>query len=122
MGYYIENATTRRARVLVYAGEEMLVLTDLSGSGMPNVKCGLCSVAAAAKHFRLDPVCSHASTRCTRPRRQCGISYRSGPRIARHTGSNSISFLAVNKRIRKSALSYAHGDANLYLSTQSVYR
>ena len=52
MGHYIENATTRRARVLVYAGSEMLVVTDLSGSGMPNVKYGLCSVTSAVKHFR----------------------------------------------------------------------
>jgi hypothetical protein len=51
MGHYIENATTRRARVLVYAGTEMLTVTDLSGSGMPNNKYSLCSVTSAVKHF-----------------------------------------------------------------------
>ena len=34
MGHYIENATTRRARVLVYAGTEMISVTDLTGSGL----------------------------------------------------------------------------------------
>ena len=51
MGHYIENATTRRARVLVYAGDEMLVVTDLSGSGMPNQKYVLYSSSAAARDF-----------------------------------------------------------------------
>lgn len=51
MGHYIENATTRRARVLVYAGDEMLVLTDLSGSGIGNRKYVLHSPTSAVRDF-----------------------------------------------------------------------
>ena len=51
MGHYIENATTRRARVLVYAGSECMTLTDISGIGAPNQKYVMYSPSAAARDF-----------------------------------------------------------------------
>ena len=51
MGRYIENATTRRARVLVYAGTEMISVTDLSGSGLLPCKYVLHSPTSAVRDF-----------------------------------------------------------------------
>ena len=51
MGHYIENATTRKYHVLVYSGSEMLVLTDLSGSGIPNQKYVGYNATQAIRNF-----------------------------------------------------------------------
>lgn len=51
MGYYIENATTRRARVLVYAGTEMITVTDLTGSGLLPCKYIMHSPTSAVRDF-----------------------------------------------------------------------
>ena len=51
MGHYIENATTRRARVLVYAGTEMISVTDLTGSGLLPCKYVMHSPTSAVRDF-----------------------------------------------------------------------
>lgn len=51
MGHYIESATTRRARVLVYSAVGSMRITDLSGSGMDDWRYVLHSPTSAVRDF-----------------------------------------------------------------------